>query len=268
MRNILKNAETEHIDDLYGYFGEWNPNTNFAKIVPNGDGTYMDMMFNRKFFGDGLYYIEWADGREVGYRLLHETGPNVVFHMQTWSSGRPRIIEATGEEVIECDLDGNETATRYIKYVEEGDYITLFYPEDNPSGYCDVFSSASYIKVIKPISETEFLASIVPGVTYDGENVTYNVKTTQASVIVTPNGEESQVLEEFPYYSDFCYFEDSQFEAWTEEASSIPGWNAVRTNCYDWDDNRVSGKYGLPNGFFITPDIKRIEIEFYFMMLT
>lgn len=271
MKYILKNAETEHINDMYGYYGRYNYG-DFVEVTPNGDGTYTDLKYNRKFFGDGLYASDNDDGMMVGYRLLHETGNEATFPIGEWRSGDqgwkqyPKMV--TGTTVIECTLDGEETSTMYYMHVntDYGDeYITLYYMNVGAEGFCENKGEAERIKLIKPIQENDYITSIVPGVTYNGQKVAYNGTAINVSVTCFSLGGDP-IISAYTNPTDFCYFKPEDIAIWDAIATERMQWNAKQIYCYDKEGNPLrpqDGRERFSNGFFAPEGTKNITLSYY-----
>ena len=268
MKYILKNAETSHVEDLYGYYDFWM-NENFMEVVPTGNnGIYTDKKYNRKFFGTGLYYMETDPStyREIGYRLLHKTDAQVVFPISKWTPQTGQIVEfVTGTSVVECDLDGNETSMVYYLYENEYDELCLYYRENPGQQYCQYKTRARDLKLLKPISECDYITSIVPGVTYNEPVVAYNGKVTDVVVRCATVGGEP-IITAFTIPTHFCYFKQEDVEEWYNEANQVIPFPSTRIYCYDEEGVLIPGpghNDSFGNGFYIPGGTKEIVFEFY-----
>jgi hypothetical protein len=269
MKYILKNAETEHINDMYGYYGAYS-HGDFVEVTPNGDGTYTDLMHNRKFFGDGLYMEEREGGEFIGYRLLHETGNEAMFPIGEWRSGDqgwkqyPKMV--SGTTVVECTLDGEETSTMYYMHVNtEYDYITLYYMNVGAEGFCENKSEAEHLKMIQPIQEKDYITSVVPGVTYNGQKVAYNGRNVETVVRCFSVGGDP-IITSYTISTDFCYFKPADIAAWDAIASERMQWNAKGIKCFDKDYNEIrpQGSHGhFNNGFFMPEGTRYVEFSYF-----
>lgn len=264
MKYLLKNAQLGHVDDIYGYFRN-GVRGGFTETTPNNDGTYTDLLYNRKFFGTGLYYMEKdpRNGNEIGFRLLHEDPTPVVFPIQDWSQGSARVINVTGTSVTECDLDGNETTVRYNKYVNEHyeNGMELYYNEPGQEGYCEYKTYAEYIELAHPLQGFDTLTRVVHGVSYNQPDVFYNGETTRTTVMCMTNSGSTEI-EVHTTFGGFCYFKPEDMQAWGEIARELnPQWNRCIIDCFG-EDGRDLGTF--QNGFFIPVGTKAIYLTYYF----
>lgn len=271
MKYILKNAETKRIDDVYGYYRY----ENFCQVTPNGDGTYTDITYNRKFFGDGQYIEDWGQGRSLGFALLRKTDTQVTFMVHKWKDGAYRTFEVTGNTIIKCDENGDDTSEIYYTYDGYGLYETT----QGPEGYNDYVTSITYLRLLHPVSALDVLESIIPGVTYDGSKVTYNGDRTDIIVTVTPRGGETTVLGSSATYSDFCFMSNDEFNAWASAATESNAygakvqlgvqfgeWNRVGFFCYDENGRGIGEtRYGYQNGFQIPKGTAYIILSFSYV---
>jgi hypothetical protein len=269
MKYILKNAETKRIDDVYGYYRY----DNFYQVTPNGDGTYTDITYNRKFFGSGQYIEDWGQSGSLGFALLRKTDTQVTFMVHKWKDGDYRTFEVTGNTMIKCDENGDDTSTIYYMYDDYG----LYEPTQGPEGYNDYVTSIAYLTLIHPVSSFDVLDSIIPGVTYDGSGVTYNGNRTDIVVTVTPRGGETAILGSSATYSDFCFMSNDEFNAWASAATESNAdtgakvqlggdWNRVGFFCYNENGERIGEtQYGYQNGFPIPKGTAYIELSFRYV---
>lgn len=270
MKYILKNAETTHINDLYGYY---NYNV-FYQVTPNGDGTYTDITYNRKFFGSGPYIEDWGQSGSLGFAFLRKTDTQVTFMVHKWKDGDYRTFEVTGNTIIKCDENGDDTSEIYYTYDGYGLYETT----QGAEGYNRYVTSITYLTLLHPVSSFDVLDSITPGVTYDGDSVTYNGNKTDIIVTVTQRGGDTTILGSSATYSDFCFMSNDEFNAWASAATEsnaygarvqlkaqLGEWNRVGFFCYDENGSSVGETlYGYRNGFLIPKGTAYIVLSFYY----
>lgn len=265
MKYILKNAETTHINDLYGYYNY----DNFYQVTPNGDGTYTDITYNRKFFGDGRYIEDWGQSGSLGFAFLRKTDTQVTFMVHKWKDGAYRTFEVTGNTIIKCDENGDDTSEIYYTYDDYGLYETT----QGAEGYNRYVDSTKYLRLLHPVSAFDVLESITPGVTYDGDSVIYNGDKKVVDITIRPRNGDTAVLGNSFTYSNFYFMNKDEFDVWASAATESGEWNCWGFLCYDENHNkipRIPGdypEYFFHNGFYIPSGTKYIELSFYYIKM-
>ena len=274
MRNVLKNGDVQHFDEVYGYY-----NTHYGDglhpVEDNGDGTYTDNLVDIGVIKSNAYHVPiqtYEDGRDkYGFAPLTIGNQEVDFTIREWN-GEEYELETIHGNVCEFD-SGGTTQQGYVSIERLCLYEASSTTQDGQS-YHSYVNSIYYFTVKKMCDAYDALVSIAPGVSYDGENVAYNGFACRVEIYgYNRDTGESVFLSASTHYGQYLRATADDFTAYGQ---LYPGSGDIwlEYQFYDADGNGFSyDQYGNKKeldtsmrfrdgqtGYFMTKDVKTLKI--------
>lgn len=271
MRNVLKNGEVQHFDEVYGYY-----NNGFRPVEDNGDGTYTDNLLDIGVIKSNAYHvsIQTYEGGEdkYGYTPLTIGNQAVDFTIREWN-GEEYELETIHGNVCEFD-SGGTTQQGYVSIERMCLYEASSTTQDGQS-YHSYLRYIDYFTVKKMCDAYDALVSIAPGVSYDGENVAYNGFSCRVEIYGCNRSvsDEPVFLSASTHYGQYLRATADDFTAYGQ---LFPGSGDIglEYQFYDANGNGFSyDRYGKKKelntsmyfedgyiGYFMTKDVKTLKI--------
>lgn len=236
-RNLLISAQTENIEAIYVAVDQNGTRQfNSYRIFQSSPGVYgftVAPPVTRLAGGDGsaTYFIYEGGLHVITPDFCHylgdfTSGTPIVIHYEVWSADYTLYPVSDGEFTFYVSKDG-----------EDGDYTYMqwYSPEDTGDGW-EPGRAVAQLHVKKYGRDGKVLSSVFPGVSYDGESVTYNPTREPYSV---------------GYYSGEIWVE--RFSAYTEYLLAGNAYGADVTSldspsAEDWYFINGVGVINIPKG--------------------
>lgn len=269
MKNILKNAETEHLEEVIGFTEDFYNETGsrvhgfrFTKCEDNGDGTYTPERFSEPIDPKKPYiwHYGWSGAFEITF------GGPVTFSTRKYneSTSSWEVITINGRT---AEATWNNGEVRQFYTDEDTLYSATGSVKDGVEIHYHQYD-ITHFDVRKIQNEKDILASIVPGVSYDGDVVSYNGYNCEVNVV--GSGQTGNItLTSFTQYGEYMPITSGSvneyISLYEEVVPKLSGYSAA-VGCLFFNENGEKILNGgleknKTNYFALDERVKRIEIS-------